>query len=112
MYLPTVNSNNVIVKYHSVLGGISKEATFYPRTDTLTVYQLDTCKREFIALSWAFDALEQRHIDSLVVYQAKIEKLSVDNSKQLRRAKRKSLFRGFLWGVPVGIISGVLAFVR
>jgi len=111
IYLPTINANNVIIKYHNVFGRI-KEAVFYPRTDTLTVLQLDTCKRDYIALYWAYDALEERFIDSTYAAKVKIEQMVADNAKEVRRVKRKSLFKGFLWGVPAGIVGGVLAFVR
>jgi len=112
VYLPTVNSNSVVVKYHNIFGGVSKEAVFYPRGDTLTVLQLDTCKRDYIALYWAYDALEERYIDSTFAAKVKSEQMVKDNAKELRKTKRKFGFRGFLWGVPVGITLGVLAFVR
>lgn len=135
VYLPTINANNVIVRYHNVLGGF-KEVTFYAHRDTLSVLQLDTCKREYIALAGAYDALERRYIDSTYstkvrneqmvadnalerrfidsTYFAKVrsEQMVADNAKQLRKVKRKHWLNGFLWGVPVGIIGGISMFVR
>lgn len=74
--------------------------------------QLDTCKREYIALSWSYDALEQRFIDSTYAAKTKAEQAEKDSAKEVRKAKRKSLFRGFLWGVPMGIVGGIMMFVK
>lgn len=109
VYLPTVNENSVIVRYTTPF---VKEATFYPRGDTLMAMRLDTCQRSYIALSWAFDALEQRHIDSLVSNKTKQEQMVKDNAKEVKKVKRKSGLRGFLWGGVVGIIGGIVAFTR
>lgn len=111
VYLPTINANNVVVRYHNVMVGF-KDVTFYAHRDTLSVLQLDTCKREYIALEWTYDALERRYIDSTLAAKEKLDKMVVDNAKLVQKTKRKYGFRGFLWGSAVGIIGGVLAFVR
>lgn len=111
VFLPTVNANNVIVRYHNVLGGY-KDAVFYPRGDTLLIQRLDTCQREYIALSWAYDALERRYIDSTFSAKQKAEQTEEDNKKQVGKTKVKYFFRGGLWGIAGGIVLGVLAFVR
>lgn len=111
IFLPTINANNVIIRYHNILGGF-KEVTFYPFSDTLTAQRLDTCKREYIALAWSYDALERRYIDSTYSAKVKQEQMIADNAKQARKVRRKSWFRGFLWGVPVGIVGGIMMFVR
>lgn len=109
VYLPTINSNKVIVRYTFPF---VREVTFYPFLDTLTAQRLDTCKREYIALSWAYDALERRYIDSTYLAKEKMDKIVVDNSKLVRKTKRKYGFRGVLWGTAIGIVGGVLAFTR
>ena len=102
IFLPTVNVNNVVIRYTTPF---VREATFYPRGDTLLAQRLDSCKREYIALSWSYDALEQRYIDSTYSAKVKHEQMIADNAKQVRRVRRKSWFRGFLWGGVGGCLA-------
>lgn len=70
---------------------------------------LDTCKREYIALSRTYEDLKQDYAD--VVYINSMDKIYVQKAheKELKKAKRKKWFNGFLWGNVVGILA--LAFV-
>lgn len=70
---------------------------------------LDTCKREYIALSRTYEDLKQDYAD--VVYINSMDKMYAQKAheKELKKAKRKRWFNGFLWGNVVGILA--LAFV-
>ena len=70
---------------------------------------LDTCKREYIALSITYEDLKQDYAD--VVYINSMDKIYAQKAheKELKKAKRKKWFNGFLWGNVIGILA--LAFV-
>lgn len=70
---------------------------------------LDTCKREYIALSRTYEDLKQDYADA--VYINSMDKIYAKQAheKELKKAKRKRWFNGFLWGNVVGILA--LAFV-
>lgn len=69
---------------------------------------IKTLQYQVVALDARLTICEGAMIDTVLVHK----KQTKENAKQLSKAKRKSLVRGFLWGVPVGIIGGIMAFIR
>lgn len=70
---------------------------------------LDSCKREYIALSRSYEDLKQDYAD--VVYINSMDKIYAQKAheKQLKKAKRKRWFNGFLWGNVIGILALAVA---
>jgi len=70
--------------------------------------QLDTCKREYIALALSYEDLKKAHVDTVL----SVERERVTWGKETRKKVRKKWFNGFLWGGVVGMLAFGVALVR
>lgn len=66
---------------------------------------LDTCKREYIALSRTYQDLKDDYTDVVYSFQKSRELQEVIYKKEVKKARRKARVRGFLWGGVVGCLA-------
>ncbi len=70
--------------------------------------ELDTCKREYIALALTYEDLKKAHVDTVL----SVERERVTWGKETRKKVRKKWFNGFLWGGVVGAMAFGVALAR